>query len=201
MIVTILLIVFVFSAWGLIQYQQWKFKDVFFDYNGFEIRQVEHGYRIKLVINDQQDNPIYIRLRNKPQDLEAIPIEGMDIEADVRQKESFFLTIDPQQNLTGRTTVAALEIDSVLDNAALYSIHVNSAVTASADQTKTVKTCKDVNATTGIIWLRLADQEAIRGQDGCIMLQAPNEDGIIRAADAFLYRVLGIIPSTGQQKV
>jgi hypothetical protein len=90
-----------------------------FNYNGFDFKKVDYGYQLTLYIN-QADYPALVKIRSKPQDLEDIPIDDVSF---LTKKKQIFVTLDPlNKNLTGKTTVAALEIDSFLDNPYLYNI-------------------------------------------------------------------------------
>ena len=68
-------------------------------------------------------------LRNDPASLEDIPVYGT-LNTRIYDDEAVYITIDPYANLTGKTTVAALEIDKVIDNEELYAVPTYSAMTS-----------------------------------------------------------------------
>jgi len=169
--------------------QQARTSEVVFMYNGFKFQRDQQGYEIQLFINDQK-TPTLIHLREDPRTLETIPIQG-NIQI-LRQKQQLHITLDPYANLTGKTTIAALEIDAIIDNPYLFNIPVNSAFTQPYAN-GTIKTCADVNATEGVILLEKGDATSITEDKGCILLRGVTEQDLIRAADRLAYTLLNIM--------
>ena len=153
--------------------------DYFFNYNGFQFQQDQNGYKLTLYINNQ-NVPAIVHLREDPRTLEDIPVEG-DVQAP-RTKQQIYVTLDPYANLTGKTTIGALEIDAIIDNPYLFTIPVSSAFTVPFANA-TVKTCADVNATEGVILLQTGEETLIRESQGCVTVQGATEEDIIRASD------------------
>lgn len=163
--------------------------DYFFKYNGFQFQQDQNGYKLTLYINNQ-NVPAIVHLREDPRTLEDIPVEG-NVQA-LRTKQQIYVTLDPYANLTGKTTIGALEIDAILDNPYLFSIPVSSAFTVPFANA-TVKTCADVNATEGVILLQTGEETLIHETQGCITVQGVTEEDIIRASDRLVYTLLKIM--------
>ncbi|MBS3144500.1 hypothetical protein J4208_02850 [Candidatus Woesearchaeota archaeon] len=163
--------------------------DYFFKYNGFQFQQDQNGYKLTLYINNQ-NVPAIVHLREDPRTLENIPVEG-NVQV-LRTKQQIYVTLDPYANLTGKTTIGALEIDAILDNPYLFSIPVSSAFTVPFANA-TVKTCADVNATEGVILLQTGEETLIRETQGCITVQGVTEEDIIRASDRLIYTLLKIM--------
>lgn len=181
----ILVLLFVFFASLTLRQQS----DLQFTYNGFDFKKVDFGYQLQLYIN-QADYPALVKVRHKPQDLEAIPLDDVSF---LKEKNRIFITLDPtNKNLTGKTTVAALEIDAFIDNPYLYNIPVNSSFTQPYANA-TVKTCADVSATDGIIHLDLGDATAVSVEEGCVLVRGETEDDLIMAADRLVLTLLGVM--------
>ena len=170
-------------------WQQQRTSDYVFTYNGFRFQRDQYGYKIQLYIN-KQAVPATIHLREDPRTLEEIPVEG-NIQL-LRQKQQLYVTIDPYANLTGKTTIGALEIDSVIDNPYLFNIPVSSAFTEPY-LNNTVKTCATVSLQEGVILLQKGTSTVVREKKGCVTVQGVTEDDIIRAADRLVYTLLKIM--------
>jgi hypothetical protein len=160
-----------------------------FTYNGFDFKKVDYGYQLTLYIN-QANYPALVKVRNKPQDLEDIPLDEVSF---LTKKKQIFVTLDPlNKNLTGKTTIAALEIDSFLDNPYLYNIPVNSSFTQPYAGAP-LKTCADVSDTDGVIDFDLGNTTAVSVVDGCVLIRGKTEDDLIRAADRLILTLLGVM--------
>ncbi len=192
-ILTYVLLILGILLIGLISFiyfwQQAKTSEYLFTYNGFRFQRDQYGYKILLYINDQ-DVPATIHLREDPRTLEDIPI-SCDIQL-LRQKQQLYVVIDPIANLTSKATIGALEIDAIIDNPYLFNINVSSAFTQPY-LNNTVKTCRDVTATQGIILLQTGDETVLRNEQDCIIIQGKTEDDIIRASDRLVYTLLNIM--------
>lgn len=173
----------------LVLLQRQKTADILFTYNGFTFRRDQYGYTITLYINAQK-TPTTIHLREDPRTLEDIPVEG-NIQL-LRQKQQLYVTIDPYANLTGKTTIGALEIDAVVDNPYLFNIPVSSAFTEPY-LNNTVKTCAAVSPTEGVILLQKGTSTVVREDKGCVTVQGVTEDDIIRAADRLVLTLLQVM--------
>lgn len=140
-------------------------------------------------------NPVVytLILRNDPLSVEKIPVEGT-LNTRIFGDEEIYVTINPEANLTSRTTIAALEIDTVIDNDYLYGIPVHSAMTQENDDGFPVKSCRDGSDSSTVIWLTLGSETIVYTDEYCIIIVGTTEDEIIKATDRFLYSLLGIIP-------
>ena len=167
--------------------------------NTFDIQQIgttEDGgitYRIKIFVN-QDSSPKYINTRHEPKEMNGLKINP-NVKQDLLTKKEAYITINPNANLTGRTTIAALEIDKFLDNTYLFNIPTKSAFTEKYEKSEnyTIKTCGDVTANTAIIWLRLGEETAIKDEKGCVIVEAQTEDELIKLSDGLAFYLLGMI--------
>lgn len=172
-----------------LQWQTTKTSSFLFTYNGFKFQADNYGYKLQLYVN-QQPLPASVHLREDPRTLENISVEG-DIQI-LRQKKQIYVTLDPYTNLTGKTTIGALEIDSIIDNPYLFNIPVSSSFTKPY-LNNTLRTCDDVNATEGVILLQLAEKTSVREDKGCIYVEGITEDDLIRASDRLVYTLLKVM--------
>ena len=132
-----------------------------------------------------------IGLRNDPLSLEDIPVEG-NINTRIFDDSQAWITINPEAGLTGKTTVAALEIDKVIDNEYLYGIPVSSAMTQEYGDYP-VKSCNDATSDETVIYLTLGSETIVYTDEYCIIVVGTDEDEIIRAADRLVLTLLGIM--------
>lgn len=195
-------LIIVLLAFGLFILFNQKLKPGTYEYihgmDTFEIRQIgttEDGgitYRIKIFVNNDP-SPKYIYTRHEPQEM-----IGLKINPDVKQiatKKEAYITINPNAGMTGRTTIAALEIDKFLDNPYLFNIPTKSAFTEKYETSPDylIKTCEDVNKDTAIIWLKLGEETAIKYEKGCVILEGQTEDDLIKIADGLAFYLMEMI--------
>lgn len=166
-------------------------------YNGvdtFDVEQVDsaHGptYMITIYLNENKE-PYYVYTRATPQQVDKLSFD-YDLISKVSGKKQYYVTIDPYENLTGETTLAALEIDKFIDNKFLYNKPVNSAV-ITPYQNYTVKTCADADNETGVIFLTTGPETKAYSQGECVILQGETQTDIVKLADALVFRMLKII--------
>lgn len=195
-VIIAVVLIFLGVLGGILYFGYRKSAAMSFEYNGFEITKVKNAYRIELYIQrgeQASEEPIYVRLRNDPRELVNITIDD-GVRDSLLKKKQIYITLDPEENLTGKSVVAGLEIDVILDNGALYSIPTNSAFTRKNEKDVIVKTCEDVTEEEGVIWLHKSDNaQILLDENGCVILEGVTEDDIIRAADRLMYTVLGVL--------
>ncbi len=165
----------------------------------FDVQQIgttEDGgitYKIKIFVN-QDSSPKYVYTRHEPKEMTGLKINP-DVKQSILTKKEAYITINPNAGLTGKTTIAALEIDKFLDNTYLFNIPTKSAFTEKYEKSEnyTIKTCSDVTANTAIIWLRLGEENVIKDEKGCVIIEAQTEDELIKLADGLAFYLLGMI--------
>ncbi|HLC72905.1 MAG TPA: hypothetical protein VJH37_04970 [Candidatus Nanoarchaeia archaeon] len=184
-----ILLFFILLFVSIYFWQQERTSDFLFKYNGFQFQQDSRGYKVMIYINEQ-DTPTSIHLREDPRTLEDIPVEG-DIQL-LRDKKQIYVTLDPEANLTGKTSIGALEIDAIIDNPYLFNIPVSSSFTKPY-LNNTIRTCADVNAAQGVILFQINDRTVVREEQGCIYIEAVTEEDIMRASDRLVYTLLKIM--------
>ncbi|MBU4501042.1 MAG: hypothetical protein KKA79_00500 [Nanoarchaeota archaeon] len=164
----------------------------------FDVQQVgttEEGgitYKIKIFVGNDA-SPKYIYTRHEPQEMEGLKIANGIKE--ILNKKEIYTVINPNEGLTGRTVIAALEIDKFIDNAYLFQIPVKSAFTEKDENNPDypVMNCESVTEDIGIIWLTLGEETIIKNEEGCIIIQGQTEDDIIKLSDGLIFYLLGMI--------
>jgi len=166
----------------------------------FDIQQVgttkEGGisYRIKIFTNNDP-SPKYIHTRYEPKQMDGLKIDP-NVKNAVLTKKIAYATINPNdQRLKGKTTIAVMEINNILDNAYLFKIPLNSAFTEfyENDANHTIKTCNDVNKDTAVIWLKLGEETAIKEDKGCVILEGRTEDDLVKLADGLMFYLMDMV--------
>lgn len=150
----------------------------------------DHEVKIPISVGIYGDEWTLV-MRNDPASLEYIPVYGT-LHTRIYDDEAVYITIDPYANLTGKTTIAALEIDKVIDNNELYGVPTYSAMTSEYGEYPVV-TCADANAEYTVIYLTLGEETSVYTQDYCIIVQGVDEDELIEAADRMVYDLMGIM--------
>lgn len=190
-----LLVLLGLVIYGLFVYQERRYGDLAFDYNGFTIQKTPQGYRFQIHIN-QGTTPNYFTLRSDPRTLDDILVDRQILS--LKEKKEIFAVIDPDANLTGVTTMAVLELDKILDNAFLFNIPVNAALTETVEGSGLeAKDCTAANATVGVVYFKLGETTRVFEEKDCFTIEGVTEDDLVRAADKVVLILLGIISSTG----
>lgn len=166
-------------------------------YNGYDTFEVENidkdngpTYKIKVFINSNS-NPYYIYTRYSPDQVDELGFSKDSVSKVVGKKE-VYLVIDPYANLTGETTIAALEIDKFLDNNYLFSMPVKSGFTKPY-KNETVVDCGNANNSTAVISLTLGSETKAYTSGECLILQGKTQSDIVMLADALVFRMLSVV--------
>lgn len=193
--------IIVLLAFGLFIFLSQKIKPGTYQYmhgmDTFDVQQIgttEDGgitYKIKIYVNEV---PRYIYTRHEPSEIQGLKINP-NVKMDILTKKEAYITINPNAELTGRTTIAALEIDKFLDNAYLYKIPTKSAFTEVYESSPdyTIKTCEDADEDTAIIWLKLGEENVIKDENGCVIIEGQTEDDLIKLADGLAFYIMDMI--------
>lgn len=190
-VVLVLFLILVIGALLLIYVNNRKYEQLAFDFHGFDVVHTADGYRFRIFINENNE-PNFFTLRSDPRTLENVTI-GKNIVADLLRKEQIYVVIDPYENLTGLTTMAALEIDKIVENNFLFGIPVNTAFTKPYERVGLeVITCENANATLGVIWLRLGSETQIFSENGCVVMEGEKEEDLMRTADRLILALLKV---------
>lgn len=190
-ILAAILILIIIAIAYLLYINKARYSEVYFNYNGFNFKKINIGYKVEIFINQNQ-NPNYFTVRNDPRELEDIPIDKKVL--DLKNKKTVYVVIDPYENLTGLTTMATLELENVIENPFLFNITLNAAFTRSYDKANlSVMNCYDATTDTAIIRMKLGDKTKIYYEDDCLIMEAKEETDLIREADKIVLFLLGIM--------
>jgi hypothetical protein len=149
------------------------------------------GYQVEYFYPNNPQ-PFFINLRYDPESLEDIEIDRT-IFHKIKDDETIYITINPFENLTSKTTIAAMEIDKIIDNQYFFNIEVKSSMTEKYANYP-IKTCNDATKESSVIWLKLGEETKITSEENCIIVEATTEDDMIRAADRLSLYLIGIMP-------
>ncbi|MEK6861233.1 MAG: hypothetical protein AABY07_04635 [Nanoarchaeota archaeon] len=187
----VIVILIVIATGYLVYLNKQRYSKFYFDYNGFNFRKVQNGYKVEIFIN-QNKNPSYFTIRSDPRDIENILIDSKILE--LKDKKMIYVVIDPYENLTGVTTIAALELENVIENPFLFNITLNSAFTQPyAKANLSVMNCEDATKETGIIRMKKGEESRVYYEDDCLIMEAKDEYDLIKEADKINLVLLGII--------
>lgn len=173
---------------------------VYFYSNGVEQFRVSEvktqgytGYTIEFT--DFENKPYYANIRNDPRELEHIEIDRT-IFHKINNADNVFITINPNANLTGKTTVAALEINNFIDNKYFFNTLVNSSFTEPHVDLPnyTIMTCENATKTRPVIYLKIGEETKITSDNYCIIVEGKTEYEIIKAADRLVLYLIGVMP-------
>ena len=139
----------------------------------------------------KSDQPYLLDLRYGPLQLEDVEIDRT-IKQRLLDDKQIFITIDPKAGLTGKTTIAALEITKVLNNEYFFHIPVNASM-ISQYHGYAVKTCEDANQFETVMWFRLGEENSVKADRNCVILTGKTEEDLIREADRLALYLLGIM--------
>ena len=192
-VVVILLLIFIMGSFGLYIYQKNRYKDVYFDYNGFTVHNKvdESGnslYQIKIYVKDDKQ-PYLISTRYSPLDLEDISVSYS--RNDVLKKE-IFITMDSKASAI--SVLAATEISKITGNYFIYGVPTHGALTEPVEGKKVeVKTCNDVTEDQAIILLKQGENSKIYSENGCVILEGKSEYDLIKVANKLILNLLGVM--------
>jgi len=159
-----------------------------YNYNDFKLQKTPTGWVTWAYKGDQ---PYLLQLRHDPKTLENISVDENIMEL-VLSKQALATTIDP--NLTSRAVIGAIDIANVLGRRlGLYGIQVIGATMEFANNGTYVIDCRDVQENMNVAVLKLGKKTEVYLEDNCIILEGETEEDINRAADRFVYQILGVM--------
>ena len=193
-IIIVLFIILIIGSFSMYFYQKSRYKDTYFDYNGFAVHKVKDKanndiYQTKIFLGENPQ-PYLITTRYNPTELEEIEVLN-DFKKDLFKKE-IYITMD--SNSTAVSDLAATEISKITGNILLYNIPTHGALTLPVEgKDNPIKTCNDVTKDQTIILLKQSNQSKIYSQNGCIILEGKDEFDLIRVANRLILTLLGVM--------
>ena len=144
--------------------------------------------------------------RNKPQDLEDIPLEegianklnrpeGLkdlyitkDVDLSGKIKGSVSIVVAPMISILGRSDFG---IYKARVTSAYISHHAGEPVAPEVD-CSTVNLNEKVNKTSAVILVKLGEQNRIYSEGDCVVIEGKNTDGLIKSGEKFGYHLIGV---------
>lgn len=199
-VIIVLLLVIAFIA-GFIVVNKYNESEVRYSYKGvngeYLVEKVGFENATDYYITVYANKKAYrMPFRNPPGDLEGIYLEG-NLKDNLLGKRWVYITQDPEtaDETNQGSFVGLIEFGRILgtSNDGIYGINTQSALTRPIETSNvTVKTCDDVDDITGIILLKLGDENRDYSDDGCIIIEGKDEKGLIMASEKFAYHLLGV---------
>jgi len=152
-----------------------------------------HAIRVYAEVNGKTKEYKY-PLHYGPYELEDLPMES-NLDEKIL-KNWIYLTQDPElvNKSNGRSMTAVLEIGRITGTAdyGLYQINTQAAYIKEGIANVPVKTCKDVSNKVGVIEVRMGGKDAVYSENGCVIVEGKDEQGLIKAADKLTLHLLGV---------
>ncbi len=191
----VLLVIFVLGTIGMFLYQKNRYKDTYFEYNGFTIHKITSEnnnkvYQTKVFIGENPQ-PYLITTRYNPNELNDIEVNNHNLKDSVLKKE-IYITMESYSSAV--SVLAATEISKVTGNFLIYNIPTHGALTSGIEgKNVTVKTCNDVSAEQSIMYLKQSNRSKIYSENGCVILEGRDEYDLIRVANKLIFILLGVM--------
>ena len=200
-IIVLLLVIALFAGFIIVKkYKESEFKFSYKSVNGeYLIEKVKFenttDYYITISASNRKE-PLRIPFRNSPKDLENLYLED-NIKDRVINKHWIYITQDPEtaKETNQGSFIGLMEFGRILGTSrdGIYGINTKSALTkAESNETVTIKTCNDIDSTTGIIYLKLGDENKVYLENACVIIQGKDEKGLIMSSEKFAYHLLGV---------
>lgn len=141
---------------------------------------------------EEDPQPYFINMNFGPTKVEDIFIDD-GVYSLIRYADAIFVTLDPYAGLDSGATVAALEMDGVIDNEHFFNVPFNMSLTKEYKDYP-IRDCSDATSSEVVVLLELGEETAVNVEDSCIIITGKDEDELIKAADRLVYQILGIIP-------
>ncbi len=191
----ILLVLLVLGTTGTYLYQKNRYKDTYFEYNGFTIHKITDKsgnkvYQTQIFVR-KDPKPYLITTRYSPKELESIEVNNYNLKKDVFKKE-IYITMESSSSAV--SVLAATEISKITGNFFVFNIPTHGALTYNVEgKNVTVKTCDDVTTNQSIIYLKQSNESRIYSKDSCVILEGKDEYDLIRVANKLVFMLLGVM--------
>lgn len=190
---------------GLEQYKTYTYSGPGGDYI-FTIVPNPEGSGARHVIEVNAGDVVYrYPLRYGPKELEEIPISG-DVKEKLlfngqTQKNTIYITQDPE--LPDKTdkfsAIAVIDINQVTGPASYGAFKIPTITAVTYENNSSIKnklpviTCKDSSSKVGVIEIKLgAENKITQDENGCVILEGVDGQGILRVADKLILNMLGV---------
>ncbi len=168
-----------------------------YEYNGFTITKNQYGWAATVFLEEtgKKERVVLVDLRYDPRSLEKENITFDDsIKNIVLNSTQVFITTDP--NGTGKTSIAMMHLSKVLGlhpDWGVFKIRTENTLTKPGGEAP-IKTCNDSNYLVTVIDLEHDKEENKIYRDRyCIIIEAKNEDDLIKLTDRLILTLLGVM--------
>jgi len=134
-----------------------------------------------------------LELRYDPKSVQDVAIDESAVKT-VLSSQEVYLTVDP--NMTGQTVIAMIELGRIIGTKYnLFNIPTAGALTSSDEGNQTIITCNDATQNSTVLWFKTGSETKIykNSNQYCMIIQGTTEEDIMRAADRFVYQLVGIL--------
>lgn len=150
--------------------------------------------------NPKNPKPYLYNFRYFPMDLEYIPVESRIVEGTLysspgRYKEEMYISVSPE--FTDQEALAAFGLFQILSSTeqGVFKIPTQMAFFAPYPEETgiPIKSCEDATNQVGVILLKKADNEKIYKDEGCIILQGKDLEGLRKVSEKLTYMLLKVM--------
>lgn len=137
--------------------------------------------------------------RYGPKQLEDISVND-NVNANVLNKKYIYITLNPKYS--GKAILATIDLAKVLGTAdyGVFKIPTEGALTYLTDNqtnltdTTPIITCNQVTKDVGVIMLLIGEKNrAYTNVQGCVIIEALDDENLIKVADRVVYDLLGVM--------
>jgi len=145
------------------------------------------------VYADVDGKNVVFPLRYYPDDVEDVDVSG-DVVGVLDDKESVYVTRDLSliKSVGGYANIAAMEFSKVLIQ---KGIETYPALTVKNEDYPIYEAveCGDVSGDVGVVYMKLGDDERVYVEDGCVIVEGRDRDGLLMSVDRLAYALLGVM--------
>ncbi|MBN2423310.1 hypothetical protein JXB41_08865 [Candidatus Woesearchaeota archaeon] len=161
-------------------------------YNGFTFEKVNGIWYTNIVLGWLDKKiPYSAGFYYPPNEVENVSFEkNTGIILKLKAKHTVYISVDP--DLDAKAVLAGTEISKILGK--VFFIDVKAGLTKPSNNPDfPVITCEDISNNSKVVIIQKANETRVRRTtDGCIFVEGPDEDELIRAADRLAYNLLDI---------
>ncbi len=170
------------------------------EYNNFPFKKQNNVWIVQAQKGDQ---PYQIQFHYPPWEVEDIisdpTAENTLISASRNNRENttVFITMDP--SLSSRAVIAGVEISKLTGSRFnILNLETHGALTEEpkrkrANTNNPIVTCENANENNIVILLKVTDNNIIHQEGDCIILEGKSAEDLIRVADKFAYKIMGVM--------
>jgi len=160
-------------------------------YNGYTITKHEFGWAAT-VYAGPNEQPHIVYLHHGPKELEDIQSENP--KSRIINAKQIYATFSP--SMPGASTALAVidvvKVTGTNPQWGILKIPTKPTITE-PDGINEVKTCDDASNLNSVILFKLGDKTKIYAENNCVIIEAENEEDLIKASNRLVYELLGVI--------